>query len=238
MRTLAIDTAGKSAGVSLAVDGQIRYEAFHHAGLNHSLVLLPAIEAACRHAGVALAEIDLFALTLGPGSFTGLRIAAGTVKGLALAAGKPVVGVSTLDALAYPLPTGPDEVLCAMLDAQREQVYAATYRDGEEGRRERIGPERVAGLDELVASLPNGPILFVGDGAERHRDALAARCSARARFAGPLYRHVRAAAVALLGEERYRAGESLDVVRFSPRYLRVSEAERRHSSLRESTKND
>ncbi|HOG07758.1 MAG: tRNA (adenosine(37)-N6)-threonylcarbamoyltransferase complex dimerization subunit type 1 TsaB [Syntrophales bacterium] len=238
MRTLAIDTAGISAGVSLAVDGQIRYEAFHNTGLNHSLVLLPAIEAACRHAGVALAEIDLFALTIGPGSFTGLRIAAGTLKGLALAVGKPVVGVSTLDSLAYPLTTSPDEVLCAMLDAQREQVYAAAYRNGVDGRRERIVPERVADLDELVASLPNGPILFVGDGAERHRDMLAARSSALVRFAGPLYRHVRAAAVALLGEERYRAGESLDVVRFSPRYLRVSEAERRHSSPRESTKND
>jgi tRNA threonylcarbamoyladenosine biosynthesis protein TsaB len=217
MRTLAIDTAGKSAGVSLTVDGQIRYEAFHHAGLNHSHVLLPAIEAACRHSGVELAEIDLFALTLGPGSFTGLRIAAGTVKGLAWA---------------------PGEVLCAMLDAQREQVYAATYRDGEDGRRERIAPERVAGVDELIDTLPAGPVLFVGDGAERHRDALAARCSALARFAGPLYRHVRAAAVALLGEARYRAGESLDVVRFTPHYLRVSEAERRHSSLRESMKND
>ncbi len=238
MRTLAIDTAGRSAGVSLTVDGQIRYEAFHHAGLNHSLVLLPAIEAACRHAGIELAQIDLFALTLGPGSFTGLRIAAGTVKGLALAAGKPAVGVSTLDALAYPLPAITGKVLCAMLDAQREQVYAAMYRDGEDGRRERISPERVADVDELVDALPDGPVLLVGDGAERHRDALAARCSARARFAGPLYRHVRAAAVALLGEERYRAGEALDVVRFSPRYLRVSEAERRHASPRESMKND
>lgn len=224
MITLALDTAGKSAAVAVTVDGQVRHEIFHNTGTNHSLILLPAIEASCRNSRIELGDIDLFALTIGPGSFTGLRIAAGTVKGLSLASGRPAVGVSTLDALIHPL-SHTRGLLCAMLDAQRGQVYSAVYRH-REGARDRIVPERLLGLDELIAALPPEPVLFVGDGAERHRDILAERAPEGSRFAGEMYLHVRASAVALLGERRYLGGETLDINHFAPRYLRASEAER------------
>jgi tRNA threonylcarbamoyladenosine biosynthesis protein TsaB len=224
MITLALDTSGKSAAVALTVDGQVRFEISQNTGRHHSLILLPAIEESCRKSGVTPGDIDLFALTIGPGSFTGLRIAAGTVKGLSLVSGRPAVGVSTLDALVHPVFPTPC-LLCAMLDAQRGQVYAAVYRH-REGEWYRIGPERLLGLDELIAALPPEPVLFIGDGAERHHEALTERHPGGCRFAGEMHRHVRAAAVALLGERRYVDGETLDLNHFAPRYLRASEAER------------
>jgi len=100
MLTLAFDTSSKTASVALLRDHAVLYHAIIHKDLNHSEVLLPAIDEACRLSGVTLPHIDLFACTLGPGSFTGLRIGVGTLKGLMMATGKPAAGVSTLAALA------------------------------------------------------------------------------------------------------------------------------------------
>ena len=101
MITLAIDTATKTAGVALLRDETVLAEYFFNLSVNHSETVLPAVHEGLALAGIGIDGVDLFALTVGPGSFTGLRIGASTVKGLALVTGKPVVGVSTLEALAY-----------------------------------------------------------------------------------------------------------------------------------------
>jgi tRNA threonylcarbamoyladenosine biosynthesis protein TsaB len=100
MKILAIDTSQKTVSVAILADGVLRADIFINSGRHHSEILLPAIEQVLSLAGLRLDEMNLFALTIGPGSFTGLRIGAATIKGLVLSTGKPVVGVSTLDALS------------------------------------------------------------------------------------------------------------------------------------------
>src|SRR5512137_2456419 len=100
MITLALDTSAKTVGVALLEEETILVESFFNLGVNASILLLPAIEEVFRKAAVGVEQVDLWVCTVGPGSFTGLRIGLGTLKGLALATGRPIVGVSTLEALA------------------------------------------------------------------------------------------------------------------------------------------
>ena len=136
MNILAMDTSQKTVSVALLADETILVDTFINRGINHSAVLLPAIEKACQMAGLTVDGVDLFALTIGPGSFTGLRIGASTVKGLALATGKPVVGISTLEALAQNGKSS-TRLICPLLDAQKNQVYTAYYRVNADGWVER-----------------------------------------------------------------------------------------------------
>ena len=101
MKTLANDTSGKSAGIAVLLDNGIMYETYLNTGQNHSLVLLPEIDKALNTLKLTLNDFDLFVATAGPGSFTGLRIGLSTLKGFALSLKKPLIGVSTLEALAH-----------------------------------------------------------------------------------------------------------------------------------------
>lgn len=225
MNILAIDTSQKTVGVALLEDEVILAETFVNRDVNHTEVLLPAIERTCQTAGLGIAQIDLFALTLGPGSFTGLRIGASTVKGFALATGKPVVGVSTLDALAQNAAWS-DRLICPVLNAQKQQVYTAGYRAHANGWLETTARERVTHVDDLLGDLRED-VIFLGDGAVAYAGVIREALGKRAFFAPAHQHHVRAAAVGLLGCRKYRDGDVLDLFRFTPRYLRLSEAEDR-----------
>ena len=144
MRIVGIDTSSATASVALLEDGQIIAErchpisiAGHAAGLagfksNHAEILLPLVESVARQARVSLPEVSGIALSIGPGSFTGLRIGLSTVKGLAYGWGIPVVGVSTL--LAQAARVGDfDGVICSFLDARKHEVYAALFRKSKHG---------------------------------------------------------------------------------------------------------
>lgn len=225
MNILAIDTSQKTVSVALLEDAAIRAESFINRGINHAEVLLPAIDQTCRTGGLRLGQIDLYALTLGPGSFTGLRVGASTVKGLALATGKPVVGVSTLDALAQNGASS-DRLICPVLNAQKQQVYTAGYRAGAAGRLEKATDERVVNLEDLLGGLREDA-LFLGDGAVAYEEQIRAALREKAFFVAGHQHDVRAAAVGLLGYRKYLDGDVLDLCRFTPRYLRLSEAETR-----------
>ena len=101
MRILAIDVSALAASAALTQDGKLLGEFFLNVGLTHSVTLLPMAEALLKNTGLTMADVDLFAVSHGPGSFTGVRIGVSTVKGLAWAAEKPCVGVSTLEAMAW-----------------------------------------------------------------------------------------------------------------------------------------
>ena len=156
MNILAMDTSQKTVSVALLADETILVDTFINRGINHSAVLLPAIEKACQMAGLTVDGVDLFALTIGPGSFTGLRIGASTVKGLALATGKPVVGISTLEALAQngkssPLPsaggrTHPQRPGSTRPRAARSSIACAGNSASAPGRCRRSKPGRRPGL--------------------------------------------------------------------------------------------
>ena len=223
MITLAIDTATKTAGVALLGDERILAEYFFDLPVNHSETVLPAVHRGLELAGIGIADVGLIALTVGPGSFTGLRIGASTVKGLALATGTPAVGVSTLEALAYNA-VGFHGVICPLLDARKGEVYAGLYRADGEGFPEAVMEERVATPAEILPHV-QGDALFLGDGLAAAAGLIALRPGDITHFLPPNLQTIRASSVALLGRRKRQRGETLDLTTFVPRYLRRSEAE-------------
>lgn len=223
MITLAIDTATKTAGVALLRDEQTLAEYFFNLPVNHSETVLPAVHRGLELAGAGIADVGLIALTVGPGSFTGLRIGASTVKGLALAAGIPVVGVSTLEALAYNA-VGFAGVICPLLDARKGEVYAGLYRADENGFPEAVTQERVATPAEVLLPI-QGDALFLGDGVAPAAALIEGRPKGLTHFLPPNLQSIRASSVALIGRRKWQRGEALDLTTFVPRYLRRSEAE-------------
>jgi tRNA threonylcarbamoyladenosine biosynthesis protein TsaB len=226
LKILAVDTSQKTVSTAVLADNVIRADIFIDSGRHHSEILLPAIEDVLLLAGLEPDEMDLFAVTIGPGSFTGLRIGAATIKGLALATGKPVVGVSTLDALAHNATPAGKWRICPMLDAQKNQVYTALYRPVAGSRMERLTDEQVIDVDAWLEKL-KGEILFSGDGAVKYSPSIGGRFASRACIAEGHQNHVKAAVVAVLAQDKFEQGQRLDLLTFAPYYLRPSEAEAR-----------
>jgi len=224
MWTLAIDTSTMTASVASLKNSEIIAEVFVNLKINHSPMLLPVIEMLCTASGMKLDEVDLFVCTIGPGSFTGLRIGVSTVKGFALATGKPVVGVSTLDALALNLLGSPVKV-CPMLDARKNHVYTALYRTDGDNQLEKIKDERYTEIVEYLRTIDE-EVIFLGDGAQKYAGVIKEMLCGKAYFAAGIQNHVRASMAGVLGENKFRDGErGDDPVTLVPRYMRLSEAE-------------
>lgn len=208
---LAIETATRRGSVALLRGGD-RVERVLPADRTTAESLLPEIDALLQEAGMGLAELGAFAVSIGPGSFTGLRIGVATVKGLAFGSALPVAPVPTLAALA--LAAGGEGPLVALLDAQRGEVYAAGYP--EPGALEpALLPEGLYTGEELAARLPARPRL-VGEGVA----ILGLEGEAVVPGAG---------AVAQLGLARIREGGALSAAELVPRYVRRAEAEARRT---------
>jgi tRNA threonylcarbamoyladenosine biosynthesis protein TsaB len=223
MIVMGIETATPSGGAALWVDGAVEAAEEGSRALSHSQRLMPAIEAILRQGGRLLSDLDALAVSIGPGSFTGLRIGLSVAKALAHAAGKPVVPVSTLEALAWRF--AEDGILAApMLDARRSEIYAALFRRSEPG-----GP-----LERLSADLAESPESFAeriaedclaaGPGAVRYSELLAERLGERLRFVTGETAEPSAGAVAALGAERFARGERANLLTLEPVYVRKSDA--------------
>jgi tRNA threonylcarbamoyladenosine biosynthesis protein TsaB len=223
MRILALDTATKSVSAALLEDGRILAEGYADLGRHHATVVLPFLQSVLDLAGVAVGDVDILAGTGGPGSFTGLRIGAGTLKGLALATGKPIVPVSTLETLAMNA-AGAGIPVCPLLDARKGQVYGALYRFDETGFPRPVIPDATFELSKLIATL-DASVLFLGEGAAVHAEAIRRDIGERARFAPPPLNVIRASALGWLALRHYREGRRADPLTFVPAYLRTSEAE-------------
>ncbi|MFH1190019.1 MAG: tRNA (adenosine(37)-N6)-threonylcarbamoyltransferase complex dimerization subunit type 1 TsaB [Candidatus Omnitrophota bacterium] len=181
MKLLAVDTSTDYLSVAV-MDGGKALAAIHRkAPRSHSSMLMPAIDSVLKKSGTVLGELDGFCLSIGPGSFTGLRIGAATVKALAFVTGKPVVAVPTLDVIA-----GKSRkfcgIICVVLDARKDKVYAAIYRsDGK--RLKRISKTLLVSLNDLVKDLKKYPgVLFTGDFAERAAALLPGASAAAGRW--------------------------------------------------------
>lgn len=166
MLILAFESSARAASVALVEDGRLLSQYSQCSGLTHSRTLLPMAEDMLKNAELTLDKIDLFAVAHGPGSFTGIRIGVSTVKGLAWAADKPCVGVSTLEAMAWHgLAAG--GLVCPVMDARRSQVYNALFKV-ENGKPVRLCEDRPIALSQLAEELRdlNAPAFLIGDGAE------------------------------------------------------------------------
>lgn len=222
MKLLTIQTATPAGSVALTQGRRLLGELFLDVRRPHGEWLLDAVDRLLGAAGMTVADLDGFGVAIGPGSFTGLRVGLATVKGLALATGKPVAGVSTLQTLAMQTPHAALPV-CALLDARKKEVYAARYV-WQDGVLQSTGPERVLPPETLLSEL-TGEVLFVGDGATAYRTLIVRQLGSRAHFLPAAYDPPRAAHAALLAAEIFSAGEARPAAQINPVYIRPSEAE-------------
>ena len=219
---LAVDTATHMASLALydQARGLVLGEESWYSASNHTVELMPRLARLLEGQSVTPADLTGLAVSLGPGSFTGVRIGLGVVKGLALARGLPLVGVPTLDVVAYPhmargLP------ICAILQAGRGRICAGRYTR-HRGRWRRHGEYQLTTLEELceqVESGPAGSILFCGEIDARDGDQIRQRLGPEVIIATPATSLRRAAYLAELGWERLSRGDSDDASTLSPVYL-------------------
>ncbi len=231
MLILALDTSTLTGSVALmeaSLDGQenSREEIIGEHILNirstHSERLMPAIDSLLQGAALSIRDIQGIALTIGPGSFTGLRIGVSTVKGLAYALRVPVVGIPTLDALTQNLLFA-SGLICPLLDARKKEVYAALFR-GDGQSVEKISPDWVLSPEDLCDRVKEKTI-FLGNGLEIYRELIETRLGSLALFAPPELSLPRAVNVARLSIPKFKKGQTLDLFSFTPVYVRRSEAE-------------
>lgn len=221
MIVLGIESACFQGGVALVGKEGLIAEYTLNVEATYAERLMPAVDRVLQDARLTIREVEGLAVSIGPGSFTGLRIGLGTVKGLALATGKPVVGVPTLHALAWGLPYCRYPV-CPILDARKKEVYTALfeYRGVELVC---LMEESVLGPEELVQRIQQ-PTLFVGDG-WRVYGAFLRESLGDLAIPPPTFRGASPAAVADLGRRRLLKGEQDAAEALAPRYIRPSEAE-------------
>ena len=223
MTFFGLDTAGRTVSAALLQDGQLVCESFLNTGLTHSETLMGLVDGAFRSAGLGPADVDVWGVCSGPGSFTGLRIGLAAVKGMAFPSGALCAPVSTLEALAQGCPGGEGTVLTA-LDARRGQVYWAAF-DLAPGHA-RLAPDAAAPVTSLAAFIKNckKPLFFVGDGAglcyNKYSNVPGVLC------VPPALRGGRAAAVALVAKQMAERGEAVLPEALLPDYHRLSQAER------------
>lgn len=222
MITLCLDTCSGPVSIAIGRDGQPLAESLLAApAKRQNSWLLPELERLLQSCELTLGQVDLFACTVGPGSFTGLRTGVATVQGLALAHGSPCVGISTLALMAMNLSHAAYPV-CPLLDARKNEVYAGLYRctDWPAPLMEDCALPPSALLERL-----SGPTIFLGDGALRYRQLIEERLGPKALFASPSHYLPHAAHGILLAEAAHRDGRSFPADQLLPNYLRLSEAE-------------
>lgn len=220
---LAIESATPRGSVALVSGGKLRGEILLPRGRRISETYLDAIDRLFRESGAGPEKVGHVAVSAGPGSFTGLRVGMAAAKGFCFGWGKPIVSVPTLHALATRFPREGTTV-CPVLDARRREVYAGLYR-WEGGVCLRTIPDTALPPENLPAILPDGTILFCGDGILPYRQLICDRLGARALFLPPGEELPRASAVGLLAEWMLARGAAEDLRSVIPVYLRPSEAE-------------
>lgn len=227
MHILALDSTAVTATAALCEDKKLIASYTVNNGNTHSETLLPMIESILKQAHLTVSDIDLFVCSAGPGSFTGVRIGAATIKGLAFGRQKPCVGVSTLEALAHNLELISGEALvCPVMNARRGQVYNALFSI-KGGVLERLTEDRLITVEELEAELlekyPSLPVYLCGDGYDITLKLLKAVKPERT---PEMLIYQNGYSVAMCGLRDYERGKYTDDRGLSPVYLRPSQAER------------
>lgn len=228
MLILALDSTAQVGSVALCEDEKLIAEYTINTGHTHSETLLPMVESVLKIAGYTVDDVDLFVCTAGPGSFTGVRIGAATVKGIAFGKNQPCIGVSTLEALAL---NGVvlNGILCPSMNARRQQVYNALFAsDGTSLTR--LCEDRALAItelgEELATKCPDLPVYLMGDGAKLVYDALSESLGERLVMLPERLIHQSGYNTAMAGLRLYRDGVRTTDFELAPVYLRPSQAER------------
>lgn len=216
MKVLGIDTSTASLSIALTVDGVLKYELIQNHALTHSERLLPYLEQMMKSVDFSLEDVDMIACTIGPGSFTGIRIGVSVANAFALALQKPVVGISTLEAMAYAHRFG-TSVIVSTTDAQREQFYAAFYQAEDQDQLNPLGREEVLSKEEILERCQKYTnVVITGDAVSMWNDLPKEIRKAPLDLCYP-----RASSVCLLAEQQ----GIQEITYIEPVYLRKSQAE-------------
>lgn len=222
MKILSLDSTSVTASAAITENGKTLSENFINNGLTHSQTLMPLVEKTLAESGISIKDIDLFAVTNGPGSFTGVRIGIASVKGMADALNKDCFAVSTLEAIAEPLKND-DSIACAVMDARCNQVYTAIFENGN-----RLCEDKAVLIDELGEELKkyNKKVVFIGDGAVicyEKLNGVLENCE----IADENIRYIHASSIGRLAVEKIANGENTTAsAKLVPFYLRLPQAER------------
>jgi len=230
IKILAIDSSGLVATVAVVCGDELIAEYTINYKKTHSQTLLPMLDEIKKMVELDLDSIDAIAVAAGPGSFTGLRIGSATAKGLGMALNKPLIGVPTVDGLAYNL-YGTEKIICPIMDARRSQVYTGiyTFERKEDKYVLKILKEQCAVPMEEIISVLNEigkEVVYLGDGVPVFKEMIAEKMSVPYSFAPAHMNRQRAASVAVLGAEYYLQGKIQTAAEHEPEYLRMSQAER------------
>lgn len=236
MRVLALDTSSIVASAAVIDEQKLSAEMIFNYKKQHSTILMPMIDRLLKSLELDISDVDGVACAAGPGSFTGLRIGAATAKGLCHGAGKTLIAVPTLDALANNIPLCAG-LVCPIMDALRDNVYTALYR-WDRGIMDRKSDYMAVPVDELIQKLSGigECVTFVGDGVPVQRERLAGELGERARFAPVHLMTARASSLGEIALQRLREGRTDDFMTFAPFYLRKSQAEREYEKRRRGDK--
>lgn len=219
MLTLAVDSSAVSASVALARDNKILSSQFVNAGLTHSETLLPMIKSILDECKVTVDEIELFSITNGPGSFTGIRIGVATIKGLAFKNNTNCVGISTLEAIACNF-TGENCIVCAVMDARRNQFYNALFKV-QDNKVERLCDDRAISYKELEEEIrKHQNVVVSGDGAKAFYDLVEDKSCLRIADDDKIFQNAKNFILKTTEKEVVKPNCLLPV------YLRLSQAER------------
>ncbi len=225
---LAIDTSAIPVSCAILQEDKLVAEYYVDTAVHHSQTLMPMVLHALQSAGLSIQEVDAFAVSVGPGSFTGVRIGVSSVKGLAFAEDKPCVPVSTLTAMAAQLKGLPmDAVICCVMDARCNQVYTASFMQSACGTQTRLTQDEAITIDELQKRLAvlDKPVVLLGDGAtlcyKAMKDSINDLLLAPAGCQKQSATGVAVAAAGLLAE-----GKTVSPAALQPLYLRLPQAER------------
>jgi tRNA threonylcarbamoyladenosine biosynthesis protein TsaB len=222
MIILAFDTSSRMLSAALLRDGKIISEFNVDSGLRHSSVLFPRTRDMLKKSGIDPKSVSGFAVSAGPGSFTGLRIGISTVKVLAMIFGKPVCAVPSLDAIAYNV-KAVDKNICVILDARKKKVYACLYRF-RKGILKRKSKYMLCEPEKAISGI-KGDYIFTGDGIAAYGDRIKAALKERAEFAQENLWYPCAATVARLGFEKFGKKEFVDTDGLTPEYLYPKECD-------------
>ncbi len=228
MKILAVDTSTASGSIAILDGARVMAEWTLLSSQTHNRLLLKRIDFLLNELGWGFEQVEAFAVTTGPGSFTGLRIGLTTVKTLAWATGKPFVGIPSLDALAAPLGYAAHPV-CPLLDARKSEIYFAVYQPDGRGavQRQRRSSFQVDSPQRIVEKI-TGPTIFCGDGWSLCAELFSKELGGWALAAPAPFHFVRAALVGELARERLLDQEAENPLTAAPLYVRPSEAEMRH----------
>ncbi len=223
MKILGIDTSTPIGSVAVIDGDNLVAEHTLNIVQAHSSRLMPAIDGILKWSDITADTLDGCAVGIGPGSFTGIRIGVATIKSLCYALDKPIVGVSTLEAIAYNL-RWTNGIICPLLDARRSEVYGAIFQGGSEWQR--LSEDLCLSIEALLDRLDphtssNRTINFVGDGLATYGDVVRERLNERVHFADPIFNVPRGATIAHLGKQRLQNGDIDDYWNLVPNYVRV-----------------